>query len=56
MVLSFLDDPIKVTPTSKAVGDFAQFLVGTEFDEDQIKQNASTLDLPQSVIDFLSVS
>lgn len=54
----YSDDPIKVTPTSKAVGDFAQILVSMNLmneDEQTIINIADSLNLPESVIDYLNV-
>ena len=45
-------DIIKVTPSSKVVGDFAQFMVANELDAAQVLEKASTLDFPESVISF----
>lgn len=45
-------DIIKVTPSSKVVGDFAQFMVANELGAAQVLEKASTLDFPQSVISF----
>jgi pyruvate carboxylase len=47
-----LGDIIKATPTSKAVGDLAQFIVDHNLSSDDIIQKASTLDFPASVLDF----
>ena len=44
---------IKVTPTSKVVGDLAQFMVQNNLNSDQVKEQASTLNFPSSVIEFL---
>ncbi|MEM9696502.1 MAG: biotin/lipoyl-containing protein, partial [Myxococcota bacterium] len=49
-----LGDIVKVTPSSKVVGDLAQFMVQNELDEDGVRAQASTLSFPQSVIDFLA--
>jgi len=49
-----LGDIVKVTPSSKVVGDFAQFLVANRFTTQQeVEAKAGSLDLPQSVIEFL---
>lgn len=45
-------DIIKVTPSSKVVGDMALFMVQNELTEEDICQKGETLDFPQSVIDF----
>lgn len=47
-----LGDIIKATPTSKAVGDLAQFMVDRKLSAADIEQRASTLDFPQSVVEF----
>jgi len=47
-----LGDVIKVTPSSKVVGDLAQFMVQNDLDEEQVQQRAETLSFPQSVIEF----
>lgn len=49
-----LGDIIKATPTSKAVGDLAQFMVDRGLSSADIRQQASSLDLPQSVVDYFS--
>jgi len=48
-----LGDVIKVTPTSKVVGDLAQFMVQNDLDEEQVAAQADTLSFPQSVVDFM---
>ncbi|ODQ63924.1 pyruvate carboxylase [Nadsonia fulvescens var. elongata DSM 6958] len=47
-----LGDIVKVTPTSKVVGDLAQFMVSNKLTADDIKARASELDFPASVLDF----
>ncbi|TQV93508.1 pyruvate carboxylase [Cordyceps javanica] len=47
-----LGDIIKATPTSKAVGDLAQFMVDRGLSATAITEQASTLDLPQSVLEY----
>jgi pyruvate carboxylase len=47
-------DIIKVTPTSKAVGDMALFLVANDLTTDALMQSDRELAFPQSVIDLLS--
>ncbi|MEM6789166.1 MAG: pyruvate carboxylase [Myxococcota bacterium] len=49
-----LGDVIKVTPTSKVVGDLAQFMVQNDLDEEQARADAATLSFPQSVVDFMA--
>jgi pyruvate carboxylase len=48
-----LGDIIKVTPSSKVVGDLAQFMVQNDLDEQQVLAQAETLSLPRSVVEFL---
>ncbi|HEX4034472.1 MAG TPA: pyruvate carboxylase [Solirubrobacteraceae bacterium] len=48
-----LGDIIKVTPTSKVVGDLAIFAVSAGIDLDELEQTPERFDLPDSVIDFL---
>ncbi len=47
-----LGDIVKVTPSSKVVGDLAQFMVQNDLDEQQVLEQAGTLSLPQSVVQF----
>ncbi|KAM4054943.1 carbamoyl-phosphate synthase L chain, ATP binding domain-containing protein [Hirsutella rhossiliensis] len=48
-----LGDIVKVTPTSKVVGDLAQFMVSNKLSADDVKARASELDFPGSVLEFL---
>ncbi|KAK9381571.1 carbamoyl-phosphate synthase L chain, ATP binding domain-containing protein [Kockiozyma suomiensis] len=48
-----LGDIVKVTPTSKVVGDLAQFMVSNKLSPADVQERASTLDFPDSVLDFL---
>ena len=48
-----LGDLVKVTPTSKVVGDLAQFMVSNKLSPDEVLEKAETLDFPGSVLDFL---
>ncbi|KAI3398044.1 hypothetical protein diail_9907 [Diaporthe ilicicola] len=48
-----LGDIVKVTPTSKVVGDLAQFMVSNKLSEDDVKARAKELDFPGSVLEFL---
>ena len=48
-----LGDIPKVTPSSKVVGDLAQFLVTTKVAEDDLVDNAATLPLPNSVVQYM---
>ncbi|CDH10124.1 Pyruvate carboxylase 2 [Zygosaccharomyces bailii ISA1307] len=47
-----LGDLVKVTPTSKVVGDLAQFMVSNKLTPDDVKRLANSLDFPDSVMDF----
>ena len=48
-----LGDIIKVTPSSKVVGDLAQFMVQNDLAEDDVRGRAETLSVPSSVVEFL---
>lgn len=45
--------PFQVTPTSKVVGDLAQFMVQNKLDEKDVLSRASELDFPSSVVEFM---
>ncbi|CDK28262.1 unnamed protein product [Kuraishia capsulata CBS 1993] len=45
-------DIVKVTPTSKVVGDLAQFMVSNKLTSEDVNRLASELDFPDSVLDF----
>lgn len=47
-----LGDIVKVTPTSKVVGDLAQFMVSNKLDFDGVQAKAKELDFPGSVLEF----
>jgi len=47
-----LGDIVKVTPTSKVVGDLAQFMVSNGLSEDGVRAKAEHLDFPSSVLEF----
>ena len=47
-----LGDIVKVTPSSKAVGDLAQFMVTNKLNEQQVREQAETLSFPSSVVEF----
>ncbi|KAG0683263.1 pyruvate carboxylase [Pichia californica] len=47
-----LGDVVKVTPTSKVVGDLAQFMVSNKLTAEDVEKLASELDFPDSVLDF----
>lgn len=48
-----LGDIVKVTPTSKVVGDLAQFMVSNSLSEEDVIKLAPELDFPDSVLDFM---
>ncbi|KAG1831291.1 carbamoyl-phosphate synthase L chain, ATP binding domain-containing protein [Suillus variegatus] len=43
---------IKVTPSSKVVGDFAQWMTSNSFSKQDVIQRADQLDFPSSVVEF----
>ncbi|WP_010530414.1 pyruvate carboxylase [Lentibacillus jeotgali] len=45
-------DIVKVTPSSKVVGDMALFMVQNDLSEDDIYERGETIDFPESVIEF----
>lgn len=45
-------DIVKVTPSSKVVGDMALFMVQNDLDEESVIEKGMTLDFPQSVVSF----
>eukprot|EP00002_Diphylleia_rotans_P040171 TRINITY_DN9477_c0_g1_i1.p1 TRINITY_DN9477_c0_g1~~TRINITY_DN9477_c0_g1_i1.p1 ORF type:complete len:1181 (+),score=239.12 TRINITY_DN9477_c0_g1_i1:42-3584(+) len=48
-----LGDIVKVTPSSKVVGDLAQFMVQNKLSEQDLVERAESLSLPGSVVEFL---
>ncbi|KAJ5681749.1 Pyruvate carboxylase [Penicillium maclennaniae] len=48
-----LGDIVKVTPTSKVVGDLAQFMVSNKLTHEDVIERAGELDFPGSVLEFL---
>merc|ERR1719244_103844 len=48
-----LGDIVKVTPSSKIVGDLAQFMVQNKLTSEDVKEQAATLSFPTSVIEYL---
>ncbi|KAJ5632367.1 Pyruvate carboxylase [Penicillium lividum] len=48
-----LGDIVKVTPTSKVVGDLAQFMVSNKLTSEDVVARAGELDFPGSVLEFL---
>ncbi len=53
-VNQLLGDIVKVTPTSKAVGDMALFLIANDMSADDVLAGTRELAFPQSVIDLVS--
>ncbi len=51
-VNDMLGDIVKVTPSSKMVGDFALFLVQNHLTPDELKARANDFDYPASVVDY----
>ena len=49
-----LGDIVKVTPSSKAVGDFALFLVKNGLDRESVITQGETLGFPESVVQMLA--
>lgn len=45
-------DIVKVTPSSKVVGDMALFMLQNELDEENILTKGQTIDFPDSVVEF----
>src|SRR5699024_6219669 len=45
-------DIVKVTPSSKVVGDMALFMVQNNLTEDEIYERGESIDFPDSVIEF----
>ena len=43
----------QVTPSSKVVGDLAQFMVQNDLDEHSLVEKADTLSFPASVVEFM---
>jgi pyruvate carboxylase len=48
-----LGRPVKVTPTSKVVGDLALYVISAGIDLDALAEDPGRYDLPDSVLDFL---
>merc|ERR1711965_844105 len=47
-----LGDIVKVTPSSKVVGDLAQFMVTNKLDAKAVREQADTLSFPLSVVEY----
>ncbi|MCG7334194.1 pyruvate carboxylase [Sporosarcina sp. ACRSM] len=45
-------DVVKVTPSSKVVGDMALFMVQNDLDEESVLERGKSIDFPESVIEF----
>ncbi|KAI8869513.1 pyruvate carboxylase [Ramicandelaber brevisporus] len=45
-------DIVKVTPSSKVIGDLAQFMVSQSLNADEVRAKARTLSFPTSVVEF----
>ncbi|MCO8120437.1 pyruvate carboxylase [Stieleria sp. TO1_6] len=52
-VNALFGDIVKVTPTSKAVGDMALFLVANELSADEVMSSEKSLAYPASVLDLI---
>ena len=50
-----LGDIVKVTPSSKVVGDLAQFMVQNKLTKEEVQERASELSFPNSVVEYLQV-
>jgi len=48
-----LGDIVKVTPSSKIVGDLAQFMVQNNLGPEEVRSNAASLSFPTSVVEYL---
>lgn len=46
---------LQVTPSSKVVGDLAQFMVQNGLDEHSLVAKAENLSFPSSVVEFMQV-
>ncbi|MDO4176876.1 MAG: pyruvate carboxylase [Bacillota bacterium] len=51
-VNQMLGDIVKVTPSSKAVGDMAIFMVQNDLTPDNIYEKAANMDFPDSIVSF----
>lgn len=47
-------DVVKVTPSSKVVGDMALFMVQNKLDEEAVLKRGQSIDFPDSVIEFFA--
>lgn len=55
-VNTMFGDVIKVTPSSKVVGDMTLFMVQNKLTEEDIYERGETMDFPKSVVDFFDAS
>jgi pyruvate carboxylase len=46
---------LQVTPSSKVVGDLAQFMVQNKLSETEVVEKAASLSFPSSVVEYLQV-
>lgn len=53
-VNELLGDIVKVTPSSKVVGDFAIFMIQNDLNKDNVLQRGKLLDFPESVVAFFA--
>ena len=51
-----LGDLVKVTPSSKTVGDLAQFMVQNDLNATSVVERAEELSFPSSVVEFMQVA
>ena len=49
----FLGHLLQVTPSSKVVGDLAQFMVQNNLSKECVQKRAAELSFPSSVVEFL---
>jgi pyruvate carboxylase len=54
LVNELFGDIVKVTPTSKAVGDMALFMVTNDLSVEDVRSESTELAFPQSVVDLLA--
>lgn len=52
LVNNLFGDIVKVTPSSKVVGDMALFMVQNELTEDDLYERGDTISFPESVVSF----
>jgi len=49
-----LGDIVKVTPSSKVVGDLSLFMVQNNLNQETVVERAANLDFPDSVMNFMN--